>query len=85
MTQAFVEREQQRQLDAKFIASYTAWQSAQMEATDKRGKRVIKKFTQLYDYNKERRAYTKDSKKPKQERSEEYSILDKLAEINGKG
>lgn len=85
MTQAFVEREQQRQLDAKFIASYTAWQSAQMEATDKRGKRVIKKFTQLYDYDKERRAYKKQDKKPKHERREEYSILDKLAEINGKG
>lgn len=85
MTQAFVEREQQRQLDAKFIASYTAWQSAQMEATDKNGKRVIKRFSQLYDYDKERRAYTKESKKPTQKKSKEHDILQKLAKINGKG
>lgn len=85
MTQAYVEREQDRQLNAKFIASYTAWQSAQMEATNKQGKPVIKKFSQLYDYDKERRAYQKHDKKPTQGKSEDYSILEKLAEINGKG
>lgn len=83
MTQAYVEREQDRQLDAKFIASYTAWQSAQMEATNKQGKPVIRKFSQLYDYDKERRAYKKE--KPKKEKNQDYSILEKLAEINGKG
>lgn len=84
MTQAFVEREQDRQLNAKFIASYTAWQSAQMEATDKHGKRVIKRFSQLYDYDKERRAMTGEEK-PMNQKARDVGVLEKLAEINRKG
>lgn len=84
MTQAYVEREQDRQLDAKFIASYTAWQAAQMEATDKRGKRVIKRFSQLYDYDKERRAMTGEEK-PMKQKARDAGVLEKLAEINRKG
>lgn len=84
MTEAFVKREQKEIFNNKFIASYTAWQNAQIQATDKRGKRYVKNFKDLFDYDKEREKLgNKDNKKLKE--SKDYSLLDKLAEINGEG
>lgn len=42
-----------RQVDERFLASYEAWQSAQVQASDKKGKAVVRKFRQLFDYQKE--------------------------------
>lgn len=42
-----------RQVDECFLASYEAWQSAQVQASDKKGKAVVRKFKQLFDYKKE--------------------------------
>lgn len=41
------------QVDKRFLASYEAWQSAQVQASDKKGKAVVRKFKQLFDYQKE--------------------------------
>lgn len=81
MTEAFSKKEQRQMLNNKFLESFNAWQNAQIQATDKKGKRIIKKFSQLYDYKKD----LERSREDKEEVKKDYSFLEKLAEINKEG
>lgn len=44
---------QLHRVDDMFIASYTAWQSAIAQGTDKKGKPIYRAFNDFFNYEKE--------------------------------
>lgn len=73
-----------RNLDKRFLASYTAWQTAIAQSTDKNGKPVVKKFEDLFSYEKELKALEAEETKIKVS-EEDKNVFKMLTEINRKG
>ena len=70
-------------LDDRHLASYTAWQTTRAQATDKKGKAVCKKFTDLFDYEEEL-ARVEGRKKSMQVSKQDKDMIMKLKQINRK-
>lgn len=69
-----------RNIDEQFMTYLQAWTNAQVQATDKKGKPVYKKFKDFFDYDK----ILKELKEENNNKME-ISVYQRLAEINKKG
>ena len=69
-----------RSLDARLLASFTAWQMACAQATDKKGKPICKKFADLYDYEAELKNIYGEEKRHYSD--EERALVRRVRELN---
>lgn len=69
-----------RNLDDRFLASYSAWQLATAQASDKKGRPLCKRFKDLFDYEKERKAIVGVKLSPAL--LHKKSILERVKSIN---
>lgn len=69
-----------RTLDDRFMASYGAWQLATAQASDKKGRPLCKRFKDLFDYDKERKAITGVRMSPAL--LQKKAILEQVKKIN---
>lgn len=81
LTEAYIKREEEALVNRKFIASFIAWQNAQMQATDKKGRAKIRRFTELYDPDKDRK---RREPSPEGEDDRKARLFKMLKRVNNK-
>lgn len=81
--EVLVDAYQQRQVNERFIASYTAFQIAKAQSTDAKGKMIYNSFNKLFDYEKELNQLKEtEIKKSKKANKVNKNLIQRLTEIN---
>lgn len=79
---------QYRKADEELQAALTAWYTVQAGATDKKGRPIYQKFSQLFNYEKRLKEIENGTKAkdPKEERlvKEQNKILHRFKEFNNR-